>query len=191
MGVASFYSDRPVMTETVTIWLDSLNDIDHDLVHMALRKWFNDPKATRPPTPGQIREIIFPQMNERNEAVEAASRIVAAAPKFGHQGKSNREAARAYVGELGWMAVERIGGWQYLCENLGTKVLPLTVAQAQLRDACEAIAKRAKAGLAELPPSLPKIELEESKSAVRMIEQKSGVEGLVKEVAPPEPKEGE
>jgi hypothetical protein len=180
MGVAAFYSDRPVLRETVTMWLNALEDLEPSKIHEALKKWFNDPKASRPPTPGQIRELITPTVDEQTEAIDIASRIIAAVPKYGYQGSANVRDARAFIGESGWVAVDRLGGWRYICENLGTRTLPLTMAQAQIRDVCRAQVVLAKSGRVFLPAPGEKIELGEAKEVMKLIDSKTNT-----------PKEGE
>lgn len=152
MALNGIYGGQPLPKESVSYWLDAVADMNADDVSGALRAWLNDPKAIRLPTPGQIRAIVYPQVDPVTIGVQAASLMLNAVPKFGWQQSS---AAKEYMGELAWLAVHRLGGWQYVCEYLGTRQLPLTMVQAQVRDICSAQIKLGEAGLTDYRPALP------------------------------------
>lgn len=136
--------------ETLAFMVDNLADLPANKILFAIEKYCRDPKHTTAPTVGKLRAYCEPQQDPRSLAIDAASRVVGAVSKFGWaQGRSARE----YIGELGWLAVERCGGWSYVCENLGLG-LSVGTFQAQVRDACEAILARGEVGL-DSPPGLP------------------------------------
>lgn len=82
------------------------------------------------PTPFMLKPFVENKPNPEQLAHEIASRIRFAISEFGW---SSTEKAKEYIGSVGWQIVQRSGGWQYLCENHGVKLQPLTYF-AQCRD---------------------------------------------------------
>lgn len=148
--VADYYG-RDIKPEVVTMMAEDLKDLPFWKVHAAYSSYRTKDKQMRFPMPSTIRELICPSAEPRALAIEAATRAIAAVSKFGWPAPHE---AREYIGELGWRAVERIGGWVYLCENLGV-TLQVTTLQAQIRDACEATIKLGDAGVHDQPIGLP------------------------------------
>lgn len=163
---------RELAYETAVFMIDNLADLSAEKVLQAIDLYSRDPKNTFAPTVGKIRAIVTPEVDERTQAIEAAARVVGAVSKFGWaQGR----AARAYIGELGWSAVERSGGWSYICENLGVN-LQVGTFQAQIRDVCTAQLQRAKSGQYDAP-ALPQRDkggdLESAKDVIKQITAKA------------------
>lgn len=71
----------------------------------------------------------------RDEALDRASRIIQAIPKFGY---ARAIEAKTYLGDELWSAVEKNGGWEYLCN---TELDNLSTVKAQLRDLIESTTK--------------------------------------------------
>lgn len=84
------------------------------------------------------------------ECLIAANLILSARSKCGY---TNPDRARAMIGELGWEAVKRFGGWVYICEQPGNQDGML---RAQLRETLKAIKKLHDHGKLDTPPSLEK-----------------------------------
>lgn len=88
-------------------------------------------------------------------AKEVAGRIVSAVSKHGHP---NLEAAKEYIGDVGWRVVEMQGGWAEVCDTLTYN--NKTTFQAQCRDLAQALMDKAKAGLPiDKPPSFDDVKL--------------------------------
>lgn len=163
---------RELAYETAAFMIDNLADLPADKVLHAIDLYSRDPKNNMQPTVGKIRAIVNPEVDERVQATEAAARVVGAVSKFGW---AQGSAARTYIGELGWSAVERSGGWGYICQNLGV-TLQVGTFQAQVRDICAAQLQRAKAGQFDAP-ALPQrdqaSELQSAKEVVRAITERT------------------
>lgn len=150
IGLAQTYG-RDLSRAALTVMLNAISDLQFDAVKKAMNQWAGYSKLNRHPSPAELREIILPTIPTLTTAREAASRAIEAVSKFGW---CNSADARSYIGELGWKGVERFGGWQYVCENLGT-TLDVTIFQAQLRDICETTLTLGAHGLMDTPPTLP------------------------------------
>lgn len=163
---------RELTYETAAFMIDNLADLPADKVLHAIDLYSRDPKNNMQPTVGKIRAIVTPEVDDRVQAVEAAARVVGAVTKFGWaQGR----AAREYIGELGWSAVEQSGGWSFICENLGV-TLQVGTFQAQIRDICTAKLQRSKAGHFDAPalPQRDKVaDLESAKDVLKTITAKA------------------
>jgi hypothetical protein len=99
------------------------------------------------PMPVEIREIALG--STKDEALEAANRIVEAMHRFGWP---NPDRAKAFIGELGWRVVEREGGWTALCSNCDAERLPTL--KAQWRELAAATLRRSEAGIDNRAPKL-------------------------------------
>lgn len=146
----SAYYGQKLDPTVIAMYAEDLVDLPIEQVRDALLQIRRDPKITRFPLPAVIRDRIQPADTVEADARDAASRIVAAISRFGWP---NGERARGYVGELGWLVVERQGGWQNLCQAVETD--DIGILQAQWRELAVSLIKRAKAGTLNLPPSLP------------------------------------
>lgn len=106
----------------------------------------------RMPSIGDLVARCSPQIQERDTAVEAAGRIVAAVPKFGRY--AHDADVRDWVGPVAWHVIEQNGGWKNFCGTYGNVTDPREVAnwKAQLRDQAVAAVRREKAGLLNTAP---------------------------------------
>jgi len=122
----------------------------YEKICQALEKIFTT-RRTRDPFPSikEILDQILPPTDFESEAREAAGRILQAVNRFGWV---NPTEACKFIGELGWRAVERYGGWNSLCHTMTVQNTPII--QAQLRDIALASLKRAAAGLDNQAPLL-------------------------------------
>ncbi len=133
---AYYNRGQSLQDQVLLMYAEDLSDLDLDQVCIAYGEWRRNPKNKTFPLPAQIRELVCPEQNIAPEAMarEIAARITGAVPKYGW---NNGKEAALFIGPAGWSAVERAGGWLYICENLGTK-LSATTFQAQIRDQIEA-----------------------------------------------------
>lgn len=168
---AAFY-DAQMTDLKLRAFANALEGIPLGKVAEAMGHYRNEKGRRQMPMPADIKAYLTPQLDDRTQAIEAAARTIAAVTKFGW---AQGAAAREYIGELGWSAVERSGGWNYVCVNLGTN-LQVGTFQAQLRDICAAQLLRAKAGQFEapaLPPRDQRAELESAKEVMKTITAKA------------------
>lgn len=138
---------RELSYETLQFMISKLLDMSFESLMNALDGYCKDPKSNMPPTVGALRMRCNSRADDRTLAIEASSRVIQAVTKFGW---NNIPGAKEFIGSLGWRAVERSGGWLYICENLGV-ALTVGTFQAQIRDICEAQMKLADHGVFEAP----------------------------------------
>jgi len=68
----------------------------------------------RLPSPDEIKQEINPVCaSEADIAIDIIGRIYEAIQMYGH---SNAAPAILYIGEVGWVAVQRCGGWVNICQ---------------------------------------------------------------------------
>lgn len=136
IAATAAYFGKEMKPEVLTMMCDDLDDLDTATVIQAYSAYRRNPKNRSFPLPAQIREIVCPEdhISPEAKAAETAARILGAVPKYGYTNPSD---ARAFIGEEGWQAVQRQGGWMFLCENLGVSIQPGTF-QAQIRNQLEA-----------------------------------------------------
>lgn len=127
---AYYNHGQNVQNEVLKMYADDLADLPIEKCIEAYKVYRRNPKNTRFPLPANIREIINPTANTRDLAINAANRVILAVSKFGW---ANPGDAKAFIGDAAWGHVERSGGWQYLCENLGVTIQQTTF-MAQCRD---------------------------------------------------------
>lgn len=152
IGLAGYYN-HPLTEETLAMYAEDLGDLSVEKIFLATKEIRRDPKITRFPLPAQIRERIEPPENPEGLAIEASNRIVEAISRFGYWRESE---AKEFIGELGWLVVQRQGGWQAICEN--TLVTTLPTQKAQWRELAKVLYARSKSGTLDTPPALPKSE---------------------------------
>lgn len=110
---ASYYS-KTLSEPLLDMYAEDLSDLPVNAVLSAYQAYRRNPKNKAFPLPAQIREIVAPEADPEAEARAILDRIITAINKFGWpQG----EAAKAYVGPIGWRIVENNGGWMKLCES--------------------------------------------------------------------------
>lgn len=139
--------DKVLDSDVLKLQIEDLADLDFKSCVQALHEYRRNPKNVFWPKASKIREIVEPELSPEAEANEVASRIRGAISIFGWP---NPGAARLYIGELGWTIVNRCGGWNYVCENHGVDLNPLTF-HAQARDQAKAIRESVNLGIFNQP----------------------------------------
>lgn len=125
---ASYYG-KVISEQLLKMYLEDLSDLSDDEAIAAYRQYRKNPKNRFFPLPAQILEIARPEVSEQSLAVDASAKILQAITNYGSW---NSAEAKIFVGEQGWGAVQRMGGWSYLCENVGVSIQPTAfVAQAR------------------------------------------------------------
>lgn len=148
LAEAAYYNSN-ISQLTLQVWADEFLEIGPE----KLRESYKNLRPGRKmiPSPADVFAAVSPSASTDVLANEAASRIIESVSKFGW---NNIDAAREYIGGIGWAAVERFGGWVFLCENLGVST-PISVFYAQARDIAKSQIELAKVGLNNAPPELP------------------------------------
>ena len=145
--LAAEITGRKLSDITIAAYAEALSDLPEDDCIVAIRKARNSGKF---PAIDDIRELVDPTIDPIDDAREVASLVVEAIAKYGW---TNPREAKAHVGEIGWILVERMGGWVSLCEN--TMADNLGTLQAQFRDLAGSIIRRHQAGYGSTLPQLP------------------------------------
>lgn len=149
----SAYYGHTVPDNVLALYVEDLADLEFPAVAGAIKEVRRDPKTTRFPLPAAIRSRIAPTESVEDQAREAASRITSAVAKYGW---TNPERAKEFIGEVGWYVVDRMGGWQNVCQTLCAENMPSL--QAQWRELAASAMRRSKAGTLNVAPALPKPE---------------------------------
>lgn len=140
--------------ETIRMYYQILKEHDLNKVNVALNSILIELyPGQKFPTPRQIIEKFKPVIDDESQAKEAASRIVESVSRFGW---NNIDRARAWIGELGWAVVQRQGGWIEVCTTLSHN--NIGILQAQWRELAKSMCVRARQGLLDIPPDIPKAE---------------------------------
>lgn len=150
IGLAEFYGES-LTPQRLNMFAEVLSDLSPEEVAAAIQNCTRDPRITRMPLPANLRQAVRPASNPDHEALEASNRIVEALEKFGW---NNPRDARTFIGELGWIVVQREGGWEALCEATSTRMIPTL--KAQWRELAKAIYARSQRGEIDTAPGLPR-----------------------------------
>jgi hypothetical protein len=145
------YYDAPMNEARLRVFACDLEDLPVEAVEQVYRKLRQEKGRRQMPLPGEVRSQIAPEeVSEEDLARNAVSRLIEAVAKFGW---INPFGAKSHIGELGWLVVQREGGWTRVCEELNTDNLPTL--RAQWRDLAISLARTAKAGKLHQAPALP------------------------------------
>lgn len=161
--------------------------------------YMNRRKGDRFPSPIEIREIIDPQVSEKDEAVDLSNKIVAALSKKGYNwswgyfrdGKTVYDGFDTFkeclihnFGIAGYIVIERMGGWGALT----SQKVNVGILRSQLRDAAHAIIVKDRAGL--LAEEKEKVQLEAPEKVTKLIAGAvKTIEGAESEPKRQEPRE--
>lgn len=135
LNTLAMYYGRQINTAAISMYVDDLLDFPIEEIAAAVSKYRKTPGNNRFPLPADLIKIMRPKINPHSQAVELSSKIVEMVSLCGW---TNPGAAREALGELGWQIVQRSGGWQFLCENLGVN-LSIGTFTAQTRDLAESL----------------------------------------------------
>ena len=117
----------------------------------AIDVYCSDEKNKFFPTPVQLRGYIQGELSKRATGNEVATRIQYAISKFGYP---NPKEAAEHIGELGWNYIQRLGGWEYLCQNFGVSIHTTTF-HAQCRGCIESMIETSHLGIFNQPIGIP------------------------------------
>jgi len=120
------YYQHPLPDQVVEMYAKDLADLPLEKLAQAFHEIRRDPKTTRFPLPAIIRQRTEGPVNAENAAIQIAAKIPEAISKFGW---NNPEKAKAFLGEVGWLIVQREGGWANLCQTVDENNLPILKAQ--------------------------------------------------------------
>lgn len=124
-------SGRKLSADAILTLASDVSDLPFAEVAGVLQKWGRLWGAQFPDA-AKIRQSI--ESVAEKDPNEIAGAIIGCVRRFGW---TNPERAREAMGPEGWLAVEKFGGWQMLCESLNDDNLGQT--RAQLRDMAGAV----------------------------------------------------
>lgn len=132
---------------TVALWHDMLSDLPGEVVGAATKRMFATLKF--PPTIADIREAVAKATQDARGTLSAGEAWRKVKSAISLYGSYRGDAAREYLGEDVWRAVEYIGGWRDLCLSDD----PETVKSAQFERRYDAM-KAQQAQLVQIPASV-------------------------------------
>ncbi len=145
LNLSVFYGKFDLTKEQISTYISVLENHfkkDYNTLVGALENYSKDSKNKFFPAPANLTQYLNPEMSPDAQANEIASKIRQAISDIGYVSPSR---AKLFIGESGWQVVQRSGGWQYLCENHGASLSPLTF-YAQSRDTAKSIIENNKIG---------------------------------------------
>lgn len=169
LEMARFYGYE-LEKRQLELYVKVLSQFPFDTVLESGREYMQNPKNERFPIPPHkiLAKHLKQDVDPETLAAEIAVRITGAVTKFGW---ANRKDAQAYIGPEGWALVERQGGWQFLCENLGLNLNP-GIYQAQTREALKARLKYGSSSVeSAVQQKIEKKELNSLTSAKEILNQ--------------------
>lgn len=130
LSTATYYGRQNLDRGVISMMIDDLCDLEFEKVIKSYADYRRMPKNKTFPLPANIRELIVPNFSDESIGRDISARIIAAIPRYGY---NNAVEASSFIGEIGWNIVKHLGGWSYLCENMGLTLNPSAFA-AQVRD---------------------------------------------------------
>lgn len=151
LAMARFYGYE-LEERQLEMYVEVLAKFPEATVLQSGKEYIQNPKNEKfPIPPHKILAKYLPQeADSKDVGREVALRIRHAVSKFGWPSPAD---ARAHIGDLGWGVVERLGGWQHICENLGVTIQETTF-MAQCRDAVESTHRLGEQGFDPARPSI-------------------------------------
>jgi hypothetical protein len=108
--------------------------------------------------------------DDDKEAREASARIIEATTKIGWP---DSKRAKEYIGELGWEAVKRRGGWESICNEITAENQSIII--GQLREDCKTMIYRGRQGRLQIAPTIPQTDgLNDGSEQVRKLTEGIG-----------------
>lgn len=151
LWLAAFYTYKIPQEQLTPFanWLAVRMSIDE--LMFAVNRYAEDPKNEYFPRPiSKLMGYRRPTLSDDDMSVDIATRILGAVRKFGHTGYGE---AKTYMGEVGQLAVERMGGWFHLCHSLNSENQNMMF--AQFRTIAKSLLSQAHLGLIDTVPALP------------------------------------
>lgn len=130
-------------------WLEEIDDLNKSQFETACSKAVQECRFF--PSVSEFRSFAKPkEATSQENAVEVADRIAGAISAHGY---TNPQIARQAIGELGWLLVERLGGWREVCHSIQSYD-QLATFKAQWRNSLISMQNKLNRGDI-YPPALP------------------------------------
>lgn len=138
----------PDLTNEVvaSCWIEEIDDLSKEQFMVACKTALD--RCEFFPSTAKFRQFVLPPEPTPEElAIDAADRIVTCLSTCGY---TNPTRAKEQIGELGWVFVEKSGGWSNLCLSV-VRTEDLPTLRAQWRRSIMAIYNQALRGDTSLP----------------------------------------
>lgn len=136
IALAAYYRET-ISTDQLLMYAEDLQCLSFEELSIAIKSYRMNPKNKFFPLPSALIDLVRPFESNEDEGRLAAAKIIGAISKFGW---NNPDKAREFIGEVGWNAIQILGGWTALCES--TDDDNKSTVSAQLRNLCETVNKR-------------------------------------------------
>jgi len=133
------YYEKTLTDEQIQMYGDQLEEfLTDEECSIACKKYIDNQLNEFFPRPiSKLIYLIKKPISIEDDSIDIVTRITDAVAKYGW---SNFSDAQAHIGTRGWEVVKRIGGWQYLCQELGQSI-QLTTFQAQARETLKSLTR--------------------------------------------------
>lgn len=142
--------DKTLSKEMIAMYDAELAEVGYARLASAIRTVIRTRKSRDGfPSISELAQAAGAVKDAQSEGDEAANRIVQAISDFGW---SSPASAREFIGELGWLVVQRAGGWESVCD-VTVKQVPFV--RKQYADMAKMLYNRAEQGKLGQAPALP------------------------------------
>lgn len=133
------YYEKTLSDEQIQMYSAQLEEyLTDEECSIACKKYIDNSANEFFPRPiSKLIAIIKKPISIEDDSLDLVTRITDSVSKYGWIGFNE---AQAYIGPRGWEVVRRIGGWQYLCQELGVSI-QLTTFQAQARETLKSLTR--------------------------------------------------
>lgn len=158
------YYQRELLDEVVLMYTHDLEDLNFEDVRRAMNKLRSEKNRRTMPMPADVRAVLLPQIDPKNEAVELANGILGALVRHGYtwidgyfsadgtyweamvEGKSQPfknfdDAVAAELGPFATKVIKLMGGWLALHDEWAALKDHGTL-RAQLRDLAQSVIEK-------------------------------------------------
>ncbi len=131
------YYEKSLSDDQIQMYSGQLEEfLTDEECSIACKKYIDTPTNEFFPRPiSKLISIIKTPVTTEDQSLDDVTKICDAVSKFGWTGFTE---AQNYIGPRGWEVVRRIGGWQYLCQELGVNI-SITTFQAQARETLKSL----------------------------------------------------
>lgn len=175
LAILGAFYNKPLPDQVLLLYVKDLEILNFREVMIAMDELRKE-KRFSVPLPFEIVEKIKPIVSPRSIADDLANRIIASFRRHGNSWTNGffreggnyyeayiggvtarfdsfQEAVTAEIGEVGWTAIHRMGGYTHSCREWEQS--PTGTFRAQLRDMINSVLEQAKAGVLHKLPALP------------------------------------
>lgn len=144
--------EHELKKDVAEVYAELLEPFGWHRIEPIMNKFLLEAKINKFPVPADFMEILNPPLQDSDEGIEVANRIISAIGKYGY---TNPEQAKEFMGDIAWAVVESWGGWQHICENF--RCDDEGINRAQLRETAKTMIRRERQGRRQLPPMFAEV----------------------------------